>query len=185
MLNSKLLLLYLLETVTIFGGSVDKSTIDPEQVYCLAKNVYYESKGEDITGQFAVASVTINRTKDPRYPDTICEVVKQKTIFKDKSLVVCAFSWFCERDKGGDKEIPLKNKDGTINQTAIDQFQIAVMVSLKALTGAISDNTNGATHFHNPNISSPDWRKRLIRTARFGNHDFYKYPNYLINFKRD
>lgn len=48
-----------------------------KQVECLALNVYHEARGEDYTGQLAVAEVTINRKNHSYWPDTICEVVWQ------------------------------------------------------------------------------------------------------------
>ena len=44
-------------------------------VICLALNIYHEARGEPIEGQRAVASVTLNRTLDPRWPSTVCGVV--------------------------------------------------------------------------------------------------------------
>jgi spore germination cell wall hydrolase CwlJ-like protein len=76
MMTAKLLLVYLLQTSpATLGLDIDTNSIDMEQAYCLAKNVYYESRNEDIRGQFAVASVTLNRVKDSRYPTTVCDVV--------------------------------------------------------------------------------------------------------------
>lgn len=173
MLTAKFLLAYLLQSASAIGLDVDISKVDLEQAYCLAKNVYFESKSEDIRGQFAVAAVTLNRVNDPRYPTTVCEVVKQKTIHNVSKKTVCQFSWYCDRDK---KEIPLKNKDGSVNQQAVDQFQVASIVAITALAGDIEDNTNGATHFHNPFTSQPAWRHELRKTMRVGNHDFYRLP---------
>ena len=44
---------------------------------CLASNVYHEAKNQSIDGQIAVAEVVMNRVADTRYPNTVCEVVKQ------------------------------------------------------------------------------------------------------------
>jgi hypothetical protein len=175
MLLAKLLLAYLLQTGSILGLDVDTSKIDLDQAYCLAENIYYEARNEDIRGQFAVASVTLNRASDGRFPNTVCGVVKQITVARVSRQLVCAFSWYCESDKKG-KEIPVRNKDGTINQHVVDQFQVASMVAITALSGAVEDNTHGATHFHNPFTSHPAWRKSLKKTMRVGNHDFYKWP---------
>ena len=174
MITAKLLLAYLLQAASSFGLTVDTSKLDTEEVYCLAKNVYYESKGEDIQGQFAVASVTVNRTKDPRFPDSVCEVVKQSVIIKGTNTRVCAFSWYCEGDKK--KDLLLRNRDGTVNQHAIEQFQVASIVAIKVLSGSVPDNTNGATHFYNPSIAQPAWASQLKKTARYGNHDFHRLP---------
>lgn len=175
MLTAKILLAYLLQTANTVGIEVDTAKIDPEQAFCLAENIFYEARNEDIRGQFAVASVTLNRANDSRFPNTICEVVKQSAISKFSNKVVCAFSWYCENDKKG-KEIPVNNKDGSINQQVVDQFQLASLVAIEVLGGHVEDNTEGATHFHNPFTSQPVWRKTLKKTMRVGNHDFYKLP---------
>lgn len=175
MITAKLLLAYLLQTVNITGVDIDTSKVDLEQAYCLAKNIYYEAGGEDIQGQFAVASVTLNRANDSRFPTTVCEVVKQTTISSVSKKIVCQFSWYCEADKKG-KDIPVRNKDGSINQAVVDKFQVASIVAITALNGNIPDSTGGATHFHNPNVANPPWTKTLRKTRRVGNHDFYKLP---------
>jgi spore germination cell wall hydrolase CwlJ-like protein len=175
MFSAKLLLAYLLQAATLANPTVDISKVNIDEAYCLAKNVYYESKSESIRGQFAVASVTVNRTQDPRFPDTVCEVVHYSSVSRISKKLVCQFSWYCEREKRG-KNIPVTNKDGTVNQVVVDQFQVASMVAITVLSGQVDDNTNGATHFHNPNISFPDWRHEMKRTLREGNHDFYRMP---------
>ena len=175
MMTAKLLLAYLITTANFVGIDVDTSKVDPEQAYCLAQNIYYEARSEDIQGQFAVASVTLNRANDARFPNTICGVVKQTAVSKVGNRIVCAFSWYCENDKKG-KEIPVKNKDGTVNQLVVDQFQVASIVAITILGGNVEDNTHGATHFHNPNTSKPVWSSTLKKTVRMGNHDFYKMP---------
>jgi hypothetical protein len=48
---------------------------------CLARNVYYEARGESMAGQYAVAEVTMNRKASLGYPKTVCEVVYQKDAF--------------------------------------------------------------------------------------------------------
>ncbi len=44
---------------------------------CLAGAIYFESKGEPLAGQLAVADVILNRTRSGRFPTTICSVVMQ------------------------------------------------------------------------------------------------------------
>lgn len=171
MITAKVLLAYLLSTAGSLG--FDTTGVDPEQAYCLAENIYYEARNEDVKGQIAVASVTLNRANDPRFPDTVCGVVKYSIKSKNSNKLVCAFSWYCENSRKN-REIPLRNKDGTINQQVVDQFQVASIIAIKVLAGNVNDNTQGATHFHNPFSSQPSWRHELIKTARIGNHDFYK-----------
>ncbi|HEY6437042.1 MAG TPA: cell wall hydrolase [Ignavibacteriaceae bacterium] len=173
MMTAKLLLVYLLQTASTLGINADISNINIEEAYCLAENIYYEARNEDIQGQYAVASVTINRSKDNRFPDTICEVVKQTAVSRATKNVVCAFSWYCENDRKG-KDIPFRNRDGSMNQPIVDQFQVAVIVAITTLSGVVEDNTGGATHFHNPRKSNPDWARKLKHTVKIGNHTFHK-----------
>jgi N-acetylmuramoyl-L-alanine amidase len=175
MLTAELLLAYILSTASVVGIDVDTSKIDPEQAYCLAQNIYYEAKSESKQGQIAVASVTLNRANDSRFPDTICEVVQQSAISKYSKKLVCAFTWYCEQYKKG-KEIPVTNKDGTVNEAVYKQFEAASIIAIGALSGNLKDNTHGATHFYNPSIAQPSWAAELKRTVRLGNHDFHKLP---------
>src|SRR3546814_5280790 len=47
--------------------------IDPE-LRCLAGAVYFESRGESLPGQLAVAHVVINRAQSGRFPKSLCEI---------------------------------------------------------------------------------------------------------------
>src|SRR3546814_1697830 len=57
-----------------------RSTIDPE-LRCLAGAVYFESRGESLAGQLAVAHVIINRAESGRFPSSYCGVVHQRSQF--------------------------------------------------------------------------------------------------------
>lgn len=173
MITAKLLLVYILQSADINGLSVDTTNINQQEAYCLAQNVYYEARSEDIKGQFAVASVTLNRMKDSRFPNTVCDVVQFSIKSKITNTIVCAFSWYCENNRKG-REIPVRNKDGSENQAVIEQFRTASIVAISVLAGGIPDNTFGATHFHNPFVSNPAWKKEMKKTIRVGNHDFYR-----------
>ena len=62
--------------VTATGPTVEE---DHHRVarYCLALNIYHESRSDSFAGQSAVADVVMNRVEDTYYPNTVCEVVKQ------------------------------------------------------------------------------------------------------------
>ena len=47
------------------------------EVRCMALNIYYEARGSNLADRAGVADVVLNRVNDSRYPDTICDVVKQ------------------------------------------------------------------------------------------------------------
>ena len=174
MITAKLLLVYLLQTADVSGlTTIDTSQVDPQEAYCLAENIYYEARSEEIRGQFAVASVTLNRANNPRFPSTVCGVVKQTARSRITDKLVCAFSWYCDNEKKG-REIPVNNSDGSVNKRVYEQFQRASIVAITTLAGNVKDITNGATHFHNPFTSNPAWTHDMIRTASVGNHNFYK-----------
>jgi spore germination cell wall hydrolase CwlJ-like protein len=171
MMTAKIIFLYILGTTNFASQGIDVSKIDPEQAYCLAKNIYYEAGNEDIRGQFAVASVTLNRVKDSQFPNTVCNVVKYSIKTKNNKAI-CAFSWYCTNERKG-KDVPIINKNGTINQTVVDQFQIASVIAISVLGSKVADNTYGATFFHNASVH-PSWVNTLTKTAKIGNHTFYK-----------
>jgi spore germination cell wall hydrolase CwlJ-like protein len=171
MITAKLILLGILKSFQISSLGIDPDTINVEEAMCMAQNVYNEARSEDLEGQYAVAHVTINRVNDPRFPKTVCQVVKQAKVTATSRKLQCAFSWYCKGDSGN---VPVRDKNGKPNQDVIEQFEIASLVAIKSMAGVTEDNTEGATHFHNPHIVRPTWAKQFIKTLRMGNHDFYK-----------
>ena len=115
---------------------------------CLARNVYYEARGESAAGQYAVAEVTMNRKASPRYPKTVCEVVFQKE----------AFSW-TELDV-------LEPPDG-------EAWKQAVKVAEDVYYQRRPPTLRGALHFHAVYVK-PDWSTERRRVARIGRHVFYR-----------
>ena len=49
----------------------------PEEIQCLAMNIYHEARNESLAGKVAVVLVTMNRVADDRFPNTICDVVHE------------------------------------------------------------------------------------------------------------
>jgi len=62
-------------------GMVDTSGELTEQMRCLAGAIYFESRGEPLYGQLAVAETVINRSDDARWPASYCGVVLQRAQF--------------------------------------------------------------------------------------------------------
>ena len=60
-----------------------------KQLYCLAKNVYFEAASEPFDGKVAVAMVTMNRVKHNDFPNDVCSVVYER------NKRTCQFSWTC------------------------------------------------------------------------------------------
>ena len=132
---------------------------------CLALNTYHEAKNQSMIGQVATAQVVMNRVADSRYPNTVCEVVKQGPKYKGSDVPVrhkCQFSWFCD---GKSDEPKLDSKEWF---KAKDYARIV-------LSGRIAlDVTEGATHYHATYVR-PAWAKTKTRTTRIEKHIFYRW----------
>ena len=120
--------------------------IDAE-LRCLAGAVYFESRGESLPGQLAVAHVVINRAQSGRFPKSLCGVVHQKSQF---SFV-----------RGG--RMPAIRKGA--------QWDNAVAIAQIARDGTWKNHAPGALFFHARYVS-PGWRK--TRLAQIDNHIFYR-----------
>lgn len=121
-----------------------------EDRYCLAKNMYFESRGESQVGQEFVAWVTLNRVMDPNFPNDICSVVWQ-----DRQ-----FSWTHD----GKSDTPT-------DPAAWAQAQAIAEETLLAY-GVDRDPTEGATYFHADWVT-PGWAKRFERVVQIDGHIFY------------
>jgi len=62
-------------------NAVDTSGDMSREMMCLAQAVYFESRGEPLDGQLAVARVVINRADSRTFPDDYCSVVTQRSQF--------------------------------------------------------------------------------------------------------
>ena len=133
-------------------GSKPKTEVHSlyEAILCLAMNIYHEARDQDLMGQMAVAEVTMNRVKDPRYPDDVCKVVWQNK----------QFSW---------------TNDGKTDKMYDDKSRRqAMQLAAAYVNGYIQSTlTKGATHYHNLTIK-PYWANERKKTLRIGDHIFYK-----------
>ena len=118
---------------------------------CLALAVYHEARGEPLSGQMAVAEVVLNRVESDRFPNTVCEVVKQPHQF--------SFYWDGKSDTPRD---PVA-------------WAIASNVAQQALDQK-PNITEGATFYHATYVS-PYWAARFHPTAAIGRHVFFKSNN--------
>ena len=168
--TASVVLSFLLQTASISSIGITHEHVNTAEVHCLAENVFFEARGEPKHGQYAVAHVTLNRVKHPSYPDTVCEVVGQKTKVRATGKTVCAFSWKCS----GNRRISFKTRDGKENHRVIEQYKIALTVAIKTLYGKAADASKGAISFHNPHVSAPGWASRMRLTTKIGNHAFYR-----------
>ncbi len=152
---------------------------DPEAV-CMALNIYYESRSDNLAGQYAVADVVLNRVQDSRYPNSICEVIKEGPVReswktkKDPDLSeserifnpvrnMCQFSWWCD----GKSDEP---KDET------GWAQAQYVAGNIMYNGKYRGITEGATHYHATYVK-PKWRfdRGMNHIGRIGSHIFYRW----------
>ena len=125
-----------------------------EDLQCLAKNVYFEGRNQPWVGQVAIAQVTLNRVKSLAFPNTICEVVRQK------KRNICQFSWYCD----GKSDQPKDIKD----------YDKATDVAIQVYSGTIPDVTEGALWYHATYIRRPFWAYSMKEMVKINEHIFYK-----------
>lgn len=121
-----------------------------EQQNCLATAVYFESMGEPLEGQLAVARVVINRAASGRYPTTMCAVVKQKAQF---SFV-----------RAG--RFPRIDP-------ACDAWRKAKAIARIAVANASESLSTDVLWYHADYVA-PGWGRRLTRVEKIGAHIFYR-----------
>jgi spore germination cell wall hydrolase CwlJ-like protein len=117
------------------------------ELNCLAVGVYYESKGEPLAGQLAVANVILNRASSGRFPRSVCGVITQRGQF---SFV-----------RGGQLPTPPANA----------QWRKAVAVAQVAQKDLWDSPVENALYFHARYVS-PGWKRARVGTV--GNHVFYR-----------
>ena len=142
----------------------------PNPVECLALNMYHEARNQGTAGILAVSAVVLNRVKDQRFPNSICEVIYQGpvreswkrngTYFPIKHR--CQFSWYCD----GKSDTPHNKK----------QYQRLLALSEAILYKDMPtvDITDGALFYHADHIT-PGWAKTKQRTTEIGDHIFYRW----------
>lgn len=154
--------------------------LDVDQVHCLAKNIYFEARGETTDGKMAVANVTMNRVASARFPNSICGVVEQAVYSRwwmehhDRLVPVrwkCQFTWFCD---GKSDNIKLTDSKGNTIQANMSAWQESLAIAIQAIKHEIPDITNGATHYYNPSLADPHWAPHYQQVAQIENHRFYR-----------
>jgi hypothetical protein len=136
-------------TVILMIASLQRPdlNVNRQEAYCLSENIYYEARGEPITGQIAVAYVTLNRAKLTHA--SICDTVYAPS----------QFSW------------TLQPKPRGINR---DAWKVAVEVAVLSMVGYLDDPTLKSTHYYNPYKVSPRWASAYPVINMIGNHVFLR-----------
>lgn len=126
----------------------EKTHYSKADLFCLAKNIYHEAGAEPIKGRYAVAQVTLNRTKDPKFEGSICDVV----------FAPYQFSWANNRSR----------RWTTPKGPAWDK---AKEIALDVVNGTRVKGMEEALYYH-ANYVNPRWR-HVERLAQIGAHIFY------------
>lgn len=138
------------ETLRELVNQIDTEDTLSEQMQCLAGTVYFESRGEPLAGQLAVAQVVINRAESSRFPASYCDVVYQRAQF---SFV----------------------KNGTMPKirTGTKAWDRAKAIARIAHEGLWDSAAQDALYFH-ANYVSPSWSRKKSHRATINTHLFYR-----------
>ena len=128
--------------------------VDP-QVKCLAEAIYFEARGENVIGQYAVAEVILNRVDEVQFPNSVCKVVSEGAT----KLNSCQFSYNCD------------GKPEYIND--LKSYKRILKLSDMFYGGTARLLTGGATFYHSQDVN-PSWTTKLKKTREIGRHIFYK-----------
>ena len=132
---------------------------------CLAQNIYFEAKSESQAGQIAVAQVVMNRVKSEKYPNSICEVIRQGPTYNwTENFPVkhkCQFSWYCD------------GKSDNIRD--INAWRLAKSIAgvIMAMPDMVPNVVEDATHYHADYVK-PHWADRLEKITHIDSHIFYR-----------
>jgi spore germination cell wall hydrolase CwlJ-like protein len=140
----------MIKNILIFlvGAAASQCMALDRETLCLAKNIYYEARGEPMQGQIAVALTTLNRVKSHKFPSSICRVVYQPY----------QFSWTHQN-----LAPPRKGPEW---DTAVFVAQLTQHTLWK-----YAKNFK-ALYFHNYKVR-PKWNRNKIVVAKIGKHTFY------------
>jgi spore germination cell wall hydrolase CwlJ-like protein len=135
-------------------GLVGKAREKAEK--CLANAVYFESRGEAVRGQIAVAQVVLNRAFSGYYPDDVCGVVYQNA----HRHLACQFTFACDG-------IP-----DVVSEP--EPWERARRVAKATLDGKIwLPEIGKATHYHAYWVN-PWWVRTMRKLSKIGVHSFYR-----------
>lgn len=134
-------------TLAAAVAAQETADLDDENLRCLAGAIYFESRGEPLAGQLAVAKVILNRAQSGRFGGSLCGVITQRGQF---SFV-----------RGGRVPSVSPNAD----------YRLATAVAKVAMADAWDSDADEALYFH-ARRAAPGWSR--TRIASIGNHVFYR-----------
>ena len=120
---------FLITIFAILSLTITTKAFAQDDINCLAKAIYFESKGGLERDMKDVGHVVLNRTNHSKFPSDVCSVVYQRT------PRVCQFSWVCTTHRVKEHQ----------------EFQKSLVYARELLeqekTNTRRDTTNGALFF--------------------------------------
>ena len=138
----------------VFKGPTPEEVERSRQLACLTQAIYFEARGESEIGKRAVGYVVLNRVGSPKFPDTVCGVIRQ-----GGPQPPCQFSWYCD----GRADTPKEPQ----------AWAEAQRVAAEVISRSVPDPTHGAQYFHNRN-AQPAWKDKFKSTAEIQGHIYYR-----------
>ena len=123
---------------------------------CLSEVLYYEARGEGLSGQKAIAEVVFHRMNRGDYGHSICAVV-----YEGKDKPGCQFSFACNGDIRRPKQMSAWHQS--------EKLAAAILTGQVAL----KNSTGGALNYHAVTVL-PDWAETMDKTTQIGKHVFYR-----------
>jgi spore germination cell wall hydrolase CwlJ-like protein len=120
----------------------------PAERDCLTRNIYYEARGEQVEGQYAVANVTVNRLKSGKWGNNICSVVYAKK----------QFSWTHQKK---------------LSKPDVVGWAQAQEIAVNTLNGTRVRGLDQSLFYHADYIKSPGWVDNRHYVTQIGQHKFY------------
>ena len=124
-------------------------SLSPE-MECLAGAIYFESRGEPMAGQLAVAQVVLNRAEARQFPSSYCGVVYQRAQF---SFI-----------KGGN--MPRIRRGSSA-------WKRAKKIARIAHEGMWDSKAGDSLYFHAKYVR-PKWSRKKVARATINTHIFYR-----------
>ena len=152
-------------------------------IKCLTENMYHEARSDGYAGMYATTMVVMNRVADWRYPDTVCDVIKQGPVKESWTTAQhdyllaeeriyfpvinkCQFSWYCDG-----------RADTMLDEDSLHMAdEIAHLVLGVYEADFVVDITEGSTHYHAVSVT-PYWTtgRGMMKVVRIGSHIFYRW----------
>lgn len=147
-----------------------------DEVACLADNLYGETRGEDLTGQVAVALVTLNRVAAHYNGDnTICDVIR------DVQNGTHMFSW-----RASFAEAPRNATWRALHHVSRSVLGLSGDLDVMREVAELTPVLAGVTHFYAPSGvegGRPSWHNyRMEWVTTIGGHRFLRYHDHRTRF---